>query len=417
MRYIKRAIEPVLKKSSDTFKTVLVTGPRQVGKSTVLKKSFSGIPVVTFDDKFLLRIAKNDPALFLKDNPPPVILDEVQYAPELFPYIKKICDENDEYGRYYLTGSQQYNLMQNVSESLAGRAAIHELQGLSMREIFEVDLNRHYIPTDDYINARKKTHKPYGNIWQHIHRGSNPELQNQNIDWGTYWSGYLQTYLERDVSQLINLKDKMAFVSFMTAVAARTGQMLNYSSIADEIGKTVATVKEWMSVLAASGLVYLLQPYSSSALNRAIKTPKIYFRDTGLCCYLTRWLTADALKVSAMNGNIFESFVVSEILKSFSNAGLDYRFSVFYYRGKDKVRASGDETLKEREIDLIISEEGTLYPIEIKMTATPSLSHTNAFDVLDLDKTKKRGKGSIICLSDNLVHLNENVLVVPIDYV
>ena len=419
MEYIKRAVEPVLERSRRTFKTVLVTGPRQAGKSTLLKETFKGVAAVTFDDKFQLKNALSDPVLFLKDNPPPLILDEVQYAPELFPEIKRVCDNSKEYGRYFLSGSQQFNLMTRVDETLSGRVALHELQGLSMREIKTVNFNMPFVPNDNYFQERKKHLAPYDNIWKRIHRGFNPELQFEEIDWSTYWSSYVQTYMERDVTQLVNVKDKMAFITFMTAVAARTGQMLNYSAIADEIGKAVTTIKEWISVLQASGLIFLLQPYSSSALNRAIKTPKIYFRDTGLACYLTRWLTPETLRASAMNGNIFETFVVSEILKSFSNAGIDYRFCVFYYRGKDKkhVRQNGMTESTDREIDLVIHENGILYPIEIKMSANPDSGMASAFDVLDLDKTKTRGKGAVICLYDKLTHLRENLLAVPIDYI
>jgi predicted AAA+ superfamily ATPase len=419
MDYIKRAIEPIINKSRKTFKSVLVAGPRQVGKTTLLKETFSDIPLITFDDSIQLYSAKTDPILFIKDNPAPIILDEVQYAPELFPEIKKNCDSQKEYGRYLLTGSQQYNLMQNVSESLAGRVAIHELFGLSMREIKSVDFNKHFSINDEYLSNRKKAIIPYDNIWQRMHRGFNPELQFPDIDWQTYWSGYVQSYLERDVSQLINLKDKMAFVTFLTAAAARTGQVLNYTSIANEVGKTIMTIKEWISVLQASGLIFLLSPYSSSALTRAIKTPKLYFRDTGLVCYLTRWLTPETLRVSAMNGSIFETFVINEILKSFSNTGHDYRFSIFYYRGSDKkrVRQNGATENIENEIDLIIHENGILYPIEIKMSANPNASMGNAFDTLDVDKSKARGKGAVICLYDKLTHLNENLLAIPIEYI
>ena len=419
MDYITRAIEPIIQKSGRTFKAVLVAGPRQVGKSTLLRETLKDIPIITFDDRIQQKAAATDPILFLKDNSPPLILDEIQYAPELFPEIKRVCDSSREYGRYFLTGSQQYNLMENVTESLAGRVAIHELAGLSMREIKGIRFNWHFALKEDYFNERKKSLVPYDNIWQRIHRGFNPELQFSEIEWQTYWSSYVQSYMERDVSQLINIKDKMAFISFMTAVAARTGQILNYTSIADEVGKTVATIKEWISVLQASGLVFLLMPYSSSALNRAIKTPKIYFRDTGLVCYLTRWLTPETLRVSAMNGSIFETFVVSEILKSFSNAGQDYRFSVYYYRGKDKrrVRQNGVTVSFENEIDLVIHEDGILYPMEIKMSANPGAAMGNAFDVLDLDKTKIRGKGAIICLYDKLTHLKDNLMAVPIEYI
>jgi predicted AAA+ superfamily ATPase len=419
MEYIKRAIEPLLKKSGRTFKSVLVSGPRQVGKSTLLKETLKKIPQITFDDQFQLKNAKSDPALFLKDNPPPLILDEIQYAPEIFPEIKMVCDNSKDYGRFFLTGSQQYNLMENVSESLSGRIAIHELQGLSMREIKAIAFNRHFVPNEAYFSERKKHLASYDSLWQRIHRGFNPELQLPEKEWASYWSSYVQTYIERDVSQLIHLKDKMSFITFMTCIAARTGQLLNYSSIADETGKTSATIKEWLSVLQASALVYLLQPYSSSALSRAIKTPKVYFRDTGLVCYLTRWLTPETLRASAMNGSIFETFVVSEILKSFSNSGQDYRFSVFYYRGKDKkrIRQNGVTENLESEIDLIIHEDGILYPIEVKMSANPNAAMGSAFDVLDADKTKKRGKGAIICLYDKLTHLKENLVAVPIEYI
>jgi len=419
MEYIRRAIEPILEQSRRTFKTVLVTGPRQVGKSTLLKETFKDVLDVTFDDKLQLKRALDDPILFLKDNPSPLILDEVQYASILFPEIKRLCDNSKEYGRYFLTGSQQFNLMEKVDETLSGRVAIHELQGLSMREIKKISFNLPFVPNEDYFRQRKEHLVSYDNIWAHIHRGFNPELQFDEKNWSTYWSSYVQTYIERDVSKLINVKDKMTFITFMTAIAARTGQMLNYTAIADEVGMAVSTIKEWVSVLQTAGLVYILQPYSSSALNRAIKTPKIYFRDTGLACYLTRWLTPETLRVSAMNGNIFETFVVSEILKSFSNAGIDYRFCVFYYRGKDKkrIRKNGETINSENEVDLIIHENGILYPIEIKVSANPDAKAGNSFDVLDLDKTKTRGQGTIICLYDKLIHLKENLLVVPIDYV
>lgn len=309
--------------------------------------------------------------------------------------------------------------MDNVTESLSGRIAVHELQGLSMREINAAEINRPFIPTDDYLAERKRSLVPYDDIWQRIHRGFNPELQFREIDWSTYWSSYVQTYLERDVSQMINVKDRTAFMTFMTALAARTGQMLNYSAVADEVGKTAVTIKEWISVLQASGLVFLLQPYGSSALTRAIKTPKIYFHDTGLACYLTRWLTPEALRAGAMNGNMFETFVVSEILKSFSNAGRDPHFSVFYYRGKDKrrIRRDGVTESYESEIDMVIHEDGTLFPVEIKMSANPEAFMANAFDVLDLDRTKKRGKGTIVCMYDKLISLKEGLSAVPIEYI
>ena len=229
-------------------------------------------------------------------------------------------------------------------------------------------------------------------------------------DWQDYYSSYVATYLERDINELITA-DSMTFTKFMTAAAARTGKMLNYANIASEVGVSEPTIKSWISVLERTGIVYILQPYSASVLNRAIKTPKIYFRDTGLACYLTRWLTAEALKNSAVAGNMFETFIVSEILKTYSNEGKDYRFSIFYYRGKDK-KASG-----ENEIDLIIQENGVLYPIEIKMTGNPKASMASANQILDKIPDKKRGMGVILCLIDKKTYLRDNLVALPIEYI
>ena len=229
-------------------------------------------------------------------------------------------------------------------------------------------------------------------------------------DWQDYYSSYVATYLERDINELITA-DSLTFTKFMTAAAARTGEMLNYANIASEVGVSEPTIKSWISVLERTGIVYILQPYSASVLNRAIKTPKIYFRDTGLACYLTRWLTAEALKNSAVAGNMFETFGVSEILKTYSNEGKDYRFSIFYYRGKDK-KASG-----ENEIDLIIQENGVLYPIEIKMTGNPKASMASANQILDKIPDKKRGMGVILCMIDKKTYLRDNLVALPIEYI
>ena len=276
---------------------------------------------------------------------------------------------------------------------LAGRVSISELTGLSMREIYGVKFNRHFIPTDAYIKEREKEIVKYDNIWEIIHKGSYPELYDIDRDWQEYYSSYVATYLERDINELV-AADGITFTKFLTAVAARTGELLNYSNIAADVGVSEPTIKNWISILERTGIVYLLQPYSASALKRAIKTPKLYFRDTGLACYLTRWLTADTLKCSAVAGNMFETFVVSEILKSYSNEGKDYRFNIFYYRGKDR-NASG-----ENEIDLVIEEDGVLYPVEIKMSGNPKASMGATNQVLDKVSDKKRGLGVILCLID-----------------
>ena len=260
------------------------------------------------------------------------------------------------------------------------------------------------------MSEREKEIKAYDDLWETIHKGSYPELYDIERDWQEFYSSYVSTYLERDINDLIST-DSITFTKFLTAVAARTGEMLNYANVASEIGVSEPTIKTWISILERTGIVYLLQPYSASALNRAIKTPKIYFRDTGLACYLTRWLTADALKHSAVAGNMFETFMVSEILKSYTNEGKDYKYNIFYYRGKDK-KVNG-----ENEIDLIIEEDGVLYPVEIKMSGNPKANMGAANPVLDKVKDKSRGMGVVLCLIDKKTFLQENLVALPIEYI
>lgn len=414
--YIKRLIEPVLIRRAKNSKCLLLTGPRQVGKSTLLETIYSDSKRYTFDDRLLLQVAKSDPKLFLKNIPFSSIIDEIQYVPELFPYIKMACDADDIRGKYYMTGSQQLQLMELAQESLAGRVSILELQGLSLREINNIDFNKHFVPTEEYISSRESCLKPYDNIWNVIHKGSYPELYASEREWIDFYSSYVKTYLERDIKDELNVKDEIAFIRFLSACAARTGQLLNYRNIAEEVGVSQVTIKTWISILKRTGLIYLLQPYNSSHLTRAIKTSKLYFRDTGLACYLSRWNSAEALEYSAVSGNMFETFVISEIIKSFTNEGNEYEFSLFYYRGKDKIR-SGKDIGKESEIDLIIEENGTLYPIEIKKTANPSLHMTKAFEILDHVTEKKRGLGVILCQNDQKLYLKEDVLILPIEYI
>lgn len=416
--YIRRNITDVLQKRAKNSRCLLLTGPRQVGKSTILKKNYPNVKYYTFDDQILLFSAIEDPKLFIKNLPKPSILDEVQHAKELFPYIKIECVKDDLYENYYLAGSQPMKLMEKAQESLAGRVSILELQGLSMREIKGVSFNKHFVPTEEYISEREKDLKPYDNIWQIIHRGSYPELYVTEREWIDFYSSYVKTYLERDVKDEIEIKDEIAFTKFLIAVAARTGQLLNYANISEEVGVSQATIKSWISVLSKTGIVYILEPYYSSHLTRAIKTPKIYFRDTGLACYLTRWNSYEALQNSAVAGNMFETFVINEIIKSFINEGTEYNFNVFYYRGKDKkrIKENGQIIEEENEIDLIIEENGVLYPIEIKKSAKPTKSMASAFDVLDKDIDKHRGLGAIVCLYDDKLYLKDDLVVLPIEY-
>lgn len=420
MYSIKRHIEPIVKRRAENNKAIILTGPRQVGKSTLFKYLFSGVNQVTFDDDLLLVQAMEDPALFVLNNPSPLMIDEVQKCPSIFNRLKIELDKTDKYGNYYLTGSQKLQLMENVSESLAGRVSVMEMEGLSLREIYGVEFQDHFIPSEEYIAKREQEMKPYGgDIWETIHRGSFPELYaNREKEWVDFYQSYVKTYLERDVNKLVKAKNHLTFVKFMTAVAARTGQIINYANIASEIGVSEVTIKEWVSILEKSGLVYILKPYTSSALTRAIRTPKLYFRDTGLCCYLTRWLTPDTLKNGAMAGAMFETFVINEILKSFSNEGLEYDFNVFFYSGKDKKRykANGVVETVDGEIDLIIQQEGILYPVEIKMTAAPKAIMASEFELLDNVPDNKRGMGAIICMIDRKLYLRENLIALPITY-
>ena len=410
MSYIHRAITDIMQKRVATSKCFLLTGTRQVGKSTLIKHVFPEFHRANFDDRLTRLQAKEEPKLFFMNNPTPLFIDEVQKESGILEEIKRIVDDSESRGQFILSGSQKLEPMKGMSESLAGRVSIMELTGLSLREINGIHFNRHFIPKEDYLREREKEMMPYSDIWERIHMGSYPELYDVERDWQDFYSSYVSTYLERDINELI-AADSLTFTKFMTSVAARTGEMLNYANIASEVGVSEPTIKNWISVLERTGIVYILQPYSASVLSRAIKTPKIYFRDTGLACYLTRWLTADALKNSAVAGSMFETFIVSEIVKSYSNEGKDYRFSIFYYRGKDR-KASG-----ENEIDLIIQEDGVLYPIEIKMTGNPKAAMGATNQVLDRIPDKKRGMGVILCLIDKKTYLRENLLALPIEYI
>ena len=421
MYSIKRHIAPVIERRAKNSKAILLTGSRQVGKSTLFKHLFCDVGQVTFDDDLLLAQASEDVGLFLMNNPAPLVIDEVQKCPSIFNKLKIVLDNTEEYGNFFLTGSQKLQLMEGVSDSLAGRISVVELDGLSLREIYDIDFNEHFVPSEGYIESREKSLKKYNNdIWEIIHRGSYPELYaNPEREWIDYYQSYVKTYLERDVNKLIKASNHMTFVKFMTAVAARTGQIINYAGIADQVGVSEVTIKEWISILEKSGVVYILKPYTSSVLKRAIKLPKLYFRDTGLCSYLTRWLTPDTLKNGAMAGAMFETFVINEILKSYSNEGLDYDFDVFLYNGRDKKKRKVNGVTEEvdGEIDLIIQEGEILHPVEIKMSTMPKAVMASEFDVLDGIPDKKRGMGAIICLIDRKLYLRDNLVALPLWYI
>ncbi|MCL2051002.1 MAG: ATP-binding protein [Lachnospiraceae bacterium] len=402
--YIKRHIEIALLQRAKERGAIVLTGARQVGKTTLIENIKPDITKVTFDDLTVRDRAIGDAAAFMQMNPPPIFIDEVQYAPEIFPYIKIALDKSKRKGDFFLTGSQKFELMKNASESLAGRAGILELLGLSLREMRKEDWYVPFLPTLDYLMERKKAKKELAikELWPIIHRGSMPELfTNIDFDWQNYYSDYVKTYIERDVRKLTQVADEADFLKFMTACASMTGQLLNIASLARKVGISEPTAKRWLSILKTSGIIYLLKPYSNNAIKRAVKTPKLYFLDTGLAAYLLRWLSSETLFNGAMSGHFFETFVVSEILKSYTNAG---RQEDFYF-----LRDGNGH-----EIDLLIFQDNTLFPLEIKQRTNPSLKDIKHFAMLGEIKEVKVGEGGVVCLSQDLLPLNEGFRIIPL---
>ncbi|MDO4259498.1 MAG: ATP-binding protein [Actinomycetaceae bacterium] len=397
--YIPRSMEKLLASYRTQFKVVLVTGARQVGKTTMLQHSIpSDFHYSTLDNPHDFSTATRDSALYFQTHPLPVLIDEVQRVPELFTYIKYLVDQQDLKGQIVLTGSQTYPLMTGVSESLAGRVGILELPPLSLREILHTGHNQPYIP---HLPAPTQS-LPAVNVWEHIWRGSMPELQDTTLDWDAFYSSYERSYLERDVRALINVKDEERFFRFLISCAARTGQLFNASGIAADIGVDSKSVQNWLSVLRASGLVRLVQPFFSNPTKQVVKSPKLYFMDTGLVCHLLGWTSATTAQRGAMSGALFETFVVSEIIKSHLNAGQDGR-RIFFYRDTRK-----------REIDLVIQNGRTLHPIEIKQAATPSVDALRHFSVLDSFSDYEVGAGAVICQTDSPFALRNNVQAIPV---
>ncbi|MCL2521346.1 MAG: ATP-binding protein [Erysipelotrichales bacterium] len=417
MPYIERHIELILKKIVKNKGVIVITGPRQVGKSTLLKQKFGDYQYITLDTTSIFESAKESPVAFINQFQK-VVIDEIQRAPELFHNIKEDIDEhlfqnlnnNIDLCKFILTGSQTFALMKNVTESLAGRAAIIQMCGLSKREINKSLFCEPFLPNLAQIKEKSKYKTPYNYnlIVSYIHRGSMPELYKTNAslkDWGVYCDSYIKTYLEKDVRKLINLKDEVSFMKFLRATAARTGQQLNMTAIAEIVGKDVATIKSWLNVLQTSGLIYLLEPYSNNLNKRLVKTPKLYFMDTGLACYLSGWHTPEQLTIGASWGHIFETWVISEIIKSYYNSGKSL-LPLYYYRDKEK-----------KEVDLIIEVGNTLHPVEIKVTSDPNKGHISSFSVLKNIPNKQVGEGGVICLCKESFPLAGNNWAIPIDLI
>lgn len=413
MKFIKRHIEKTIERLSSSYPAVLITGARQTGKTTLLKKitDSQNIQYLTFDDPIEEQSAKNDPKSFLEFHPYPFMFDEIQYIPDLFRYLKIQIDQNRQNGMYFLTGSQQFKLMETASESLSGRIGIVQLYPLSAREIREDENSESFIPTKDFILARnsllKQRDSNVKKTWLSIYTGGYPEVVKGNVLPKDFYANYLKTYIERDIKKLTQVADEMQFLQFISVAAARTGQLVNYSDISKDCGISEVTAKKWLSLLVSSGLVYLLQPYSANIEKRVVKTAKLYFMDTGLAAYLTRWSNPDVMQSGAMAGAFFETYVISEIIKSFSNNGEEP--PIYFYRDKDKY-----------EIDLLIEQNNILYPVEIKKTATPSSDDAKNFFITKRIKNIKIAQGIIICNCSQVLNVknkDSSVLAIPVEYI
>ena len=404
MSYITRSLEKVVLQVTKEYPVVLISGPRQVGKTTMLKKLMEGTGrnYVTLDGLQERALAKNDPEMFLQLHKPPVLIDEVQYAPELFSMIKLIVDKEHRKGDFWLTGSQIFDLMKGVQESLAGRVAVLSLSSLSQTEIyggedspFQLDLK--------HLTERKegRTIADLQEIFRRIFQGSMPAIVSKEISNNSiFYGSYLSTYIERDVRNLSDAIDSLKFLRFLTAVAARCSQMLNVNEIAKDADINLKQAKDWMGILETLGIIFYLHPYSNNMLKRLVKTPKYYFYDTGLVAYLTKWSSPETLENGAMNGAILENYVVSEIRKSYLNGGKEP--FMYYYRDKDA-----------REIDIVLEHDGELNPIEIKKSANPAPEILRNFSVLE--KTGlKRGKAAVICMKMDLSAFNQENYIVPV---
>lgn len=400
--YIERKIERQLIYLADHFPAVVIGGARQTGKTTLIKKLIGtreGMTYVTLDYPRIRELARSDPELFLQQYPAPVIIDEVQYAPELLPYIKIRIDEDRKNGQYFLTGSQMFRLMKNVSESLAGRVGILSLYALSRAEIYGTE-ETPFLPTNKLLPKRDET---ITTVFDRIYRGSMPQMVvDPELTPEVYFGEYMQTYLERDIRDLLEIKNESKFLKFLSCVAARTGQELNLTDIGKDVGIDTKTADSWLSLLVTSGLVYLLQPYSRNTIKRIVKRPKLYFMDTGLACYLSLWNDPRVLENSAMAGAMFETYVVSEIIKEYTNKGIDVRSRLAYYRDSNG-----------KEIDLMIIENGTIYPIEIKKSADPGKDALKNFSVLS-SLPDQIGEGAVICLSSMAYPLDQKNKVIPV---
>ncbi len=418
--YIHRTIESKLEEMYGNFPAILITGARQSGKSTVLQYIASQkkeqIKEVSLDDLNERMMAIEDPETFLRSHGVPLIIDEFQYAPNLLSYMKLKIDEarkNEMFGDgkkvgtlYFLTGSQVFETMENITESLAGRVGIIDLYPLSTREIYKLKEDI-FIPDIDKIKTKEPLKYEYmDSIFDRIFRGSYPELyKNAEINIETYFSSYLRTYIERDVRKIINIQNEPKFLKFISTLAARTGQEFNAFDIAKDVGIDSETVSKWTGVLSNTYIIFLLQPHMNNNVGRIIKRPKIYFMDTGLACYLTGYVSSDTLQRSAYSGQIFETYVISEIVKSYTNNQRDPKKHLYYYRDNNG-----------KEIDLLIIDQNNIYPIEIKKGANPDKNSVKNFNIVKRFEMSSPN-GCVICLTKDIHAIDDRNYMIPIEYI
>lgn len=412
--YINRTIEKTIKMMANEFPVIVISGARQVGKSTLLQMiKEENMNYVTLDDLDARNLALSDPKYFLEQYSYPLLIDEIQYAPNLLSYIKMIVDEEKFKALknntklkslFWLTGSQQFAVMKGVSESLSGRVGVLSLYSLSNAEI-NGNEGTLFVPKIDVLKNKSNIEAcDSKEIFIRIFTGGMPSIVTKTIERNNYFSSYINTYIERDVKQLLNVGKTIEFYNFMQYIAVRTAQELNYSTIANEIGVDSKTIKSWISILESSGIIYLLQPFSSNLSNRIIKSPKLYFMDTGLCSYLAKYPNPETLEIGALSGAIFETFVVSEIIKNMTSHGLDPKMNLYYYRDKD-----------QKEVDLLYIEGDTIYPIEIKKSISPSNPDKN-FSVLN-KFSNKIATGLVICMTNKLQPINRNCWLCPVSII